>query len=55
MIRRRRIPPAPPVHGTVAPGPRPTLAGAAWLATLAALPVGAVLLVAEALWRWLGS
>jgi len=39
------------VMGVHAPPPRPTLAGALWLACILALPVGALLGAVEIAWR----
>jgi hypothetical protein len=51
MLRR----PSPPVLGVTARRPRPTAAGALWLALLAGLPVFVVLTGAEWLWRLLAG
>ncbi|MGR3802448.1 hypothetical protein [Marinibacterium profundimaris] len=42
---------APPVLGISAARPRPTMAGAFWLALAIALPAGALLCGVEVIWR----
>ncbi len=42
---------APPVLGQIVPAPRPTAAGAFWLALVLSVPVFLVLAVAELVWR----
>lgn len=49
-MRKRPI----PVLGTAVPAPRPTAAGAFWLAAVLSVPVFAVLTLLELVWRALG-
>ncbi len=42
---------APPVLGQVVQAPRPTAAGALWLASVLSVPVFLVLAVVELVWR----
>ena len=47
--------PIKPVLGVTAPPPKPTRAGAAWLAALAALASAPVFIMLEIGWRMLSS
>ena len=52
MTRAKNPDPSRPVLGVVAPRARPTLAGGFWLAGLAALAGGVVLITIELALRW---
>jgi hypothetical protein len=43
-----------PVLGVVAPSPRPTAAGAFWLASVVSVPVFLLLTLLDLLWRAFG-